>query len=190
MRKVVFDIESQNIFTDIGSNNPADLDLSVIGLYDSESDKYSAYTIDELDEIWPIIEGADILVGFNSDHFDIPLLNKYYQGDLTKFRSLDILREIKKSYGRRMKLDQIAEATLGYKKSGHGLEATSWWKKGEVEKVKKYCTDDVKITKEVYDYAIKNNFLKFKEGGRVMQINLDTSEWEKEDDTGFTQSLF
>ena len=49
-----------------------------------------------------------------------------------------ILKEIKNSFGRRMKLDQIAEATLGTKKSGHGLEAVEWWKKGEKEKVKKY----------------------------------------------------
>ncbi|MCI5108364.1 MAG: ribonuclease H-like domain-containing protein [Candidatus Pacebacteria bacterium] len=190
MRKVVFDIESQNIFMDVGTNNPADLDLSVIALYDSLTDEYKAYSIDELDDIWPTIEGSDILIGFNSDHFDIPLLNKYYKGDLTKHRSLDILREIKKTYGRRMKLDQIAEGTLGTKKSGHGLQATAWWKRGEVEKIKKYCIDDVKITKEIYDFAIKNNFLKFKEGGQVLQINLDTSLWEKEEDTGFNQSLF
>ena len=133
----------------------------------------------EPQKMWPVFEKADIIIGFNSEHFDLPLLNKYYAGDLSKIHHLDILKEIKDSYGRRMKLDQIAEGTLGTKKSGHGLEATVWWKKGEKEKVKKYCLDDVRITKDVYEYALKNNGLKFKEGGQVLDIKLDTSAWEK-----------
>ena len=131
-----------------------------------------------------------MLIGFNSDHFDIPILNKYYPGDLNQIKSLDILKEIKDSYGRRMKLDQIAEGTLGSKKSGHGLQAIAWWNKGEIDKIKKYCEDDVRITKEVYDYAIANNHLKFKEGGEIMQINLDTSKWEEKEDNVSNQSLF
>lgn len=190
MRKFIFDIESQNTFTDVGSNNAADLDISVVVGYDSGTDTYHTVTIDDLSPLWPIIDQADMLVGFNSDHFDIPLLNKYYPGDLLQKRSLDILKEIKNTYGRRMKLDQIAEGTLGVKKSGHGLQAIAWWNKGEIDNIIKYCQDDVKITKDVYDYAVANNHLKFKEGGEVMQINLDTSLWEKEDDTPATQSLF
>lgn len=190
MRKVVFDIESQNTFTEVGSNNPADLSISVVVIHDSETNTYTPFKEDELHKLWPILEKTDLLIGYNSDHFDIPLLNKYYQGDLTKIRRLDILKEIKNTYGRRMKLDQVAEGTLGLKKSGHGLDAITWWNNGEMDKIIKYCTDDVKLTKDLYDFARENNYLKFKEGGTVLQINLDTSEWEKIDDTGFTKSLF
>lgn len=190
MRKVVFDIESQNTFLEAGSNDPVDLDISVVSVYDYDTDKYTTVDINDLSPIWPIIESADLLIGYNSDHFDIPLLNKYSPGDLTKIKSLDILREIRSSYGRRMKLDQIAEGTLGVKKSGHGLQAITWWKQGEMNKIKKYCEDDVRITKDVYDYAISNSHLKFKEGGEIMQINLDTSNWEEKENNGFEESLF
>lgn len=190
MRKVVFDIESANIFSDVGSNDPRALDLSVIAIYDSLTDQYSAYFQEDLPKLWPILEGADLLIGFNSEHFDLPLLNKYYSGDLSTIHHVDILNKIKESYGRRMKLDQIAEATLGTKKSGHGLQATVWWKAGEKEKVKKYCLDDVKITKEVYDYALKNNLLKFKEGGKILDIKLDTSDWENRKEKKITHTLF
>ena len=90
-----------------------------------------------------------------------------------------------------MKLDQLAEGTLGTHKSGHGLEAVTWWKKGEHEKVRAYCLDDVKITKEIYDYARKNNLLKFKEDGKIIDIKLDTSGWETpaSEPTGMTFSL-
>lgn len=179
MRKIVFDIETRNVFADVGKNDPALLDIAVICIHDSETDSYSSYLEEDLPRLWPIIERADMLIGFNTDHFDIPLLNKYYPGDLTKIKSLDILKEIKKTYGRRMKLDQLAEGTLGEKKSGHGLDAVTWWRQGRIEDIKKYCTDDVRLTKQLYDYAMQNGKLIFKEGKEALEIKLDTSEWEK-----------
>lgn len=189
MRKIVFDIETRNIFQDVGSNNPADLDISVVGMYDSERDMYDIFTLEELPRFWPILETADMLITFNGDHFDIPLLNKYYPGDLNKIKSLDILKEMQKSAGRRMKLDQIAEGTLGIHKSGSGLDAYNWWKQGEIEKIKKYCLDDVKITKEIYEYALQNSKLIFKEGPNLNEIRLDTSTWEDIQSSAMTHTL-
>ncbi len=189
MRKIVFDIETKNVFADVGGSDPTLLDLSLIGVWDSETDAYTSYLQEELGLLWPIIERADVLIGFNSDHFDIPILNKYYPGDLTKLKSLDILKEIQKAYGRRMKLDQLAEGTLGKKKSGHGLEAIEWWKKGEIEKIRQYCLDDVRLTKELYDFARENNKLTFKEGGKLYEIKLDTSNWEDMNDSKLTFTL-
>ncbi len=189
MRKIVFDIETRNVFADVGKNDPALLDISLVAIHDSETGEYSSYLQEELSKLWPIIERADMLIGFNSDHFDIPLLNKYYPGDLKEIRSLDILKEIKNSYGRRMRLDQLAEGTLGLNKSGHGLDAIDWWKKGEIEKIRKYCIDDVKLTKDIYDYAMKNNKLFFKEGKDLHEITLDTSDWESEGDHKLTFTL-
>ncbi len=189
MRKIVFDIETKNVFADVGGSDPTLLDLSLVGVWDSETDAYTSYLQEELGLLWPIIERADILIGFNSDHFDIPILNKYYPGDLTKLKSLDILKEIQRAYGRRMKLDQLAEGTLGKKKSGHGLEAIEWWKKGEIEKIRQYCLDDVRLTKELYDFARENDKLTFKEGGKLFEIKLDTSNWEARGDNKLTFTL-
>lgn len=189
MRKIVFDIETRNVFSDVGKNDPTLLDISLVGVWDSETDAYTSYLQEELSLLWPILERADMLIGFNSDHFDIPLLNKYYPGDLTKLKSLDILKEIYKTYGRRMKLDQIAEGTLGKKKSGNGLEAIEWWKKGDIERIRKYCLDDVRITKEIYDYALENNKVVFKEGGKLHDVKLDTTNWETPTDNRLTYTL-
>lgn len=189
-RKVVFDIETSNIFDDVGSNDPAKLDISIVGAHDSATDTYETYAVEELPKLWTIIEQSDMLIGFNSDHFDIPLLNKYYPGDLTKLKSLDLLVEIKRSLGRRLRLDTVAEATLGINKSGHGLEAVRWWRDGEHDKVRKYCQDDVKITKEVYDYARKNKALKYKDFGEIRTIKLNPKDWEKiEEPCAMTHTL-
>lgn len=189
MRKIVFDIESRNVFSDVGSSDPRDLDLSLIAIYDSEDDQYHSYLQEELKDLWPRIERADILIGFNSDHFDTPLLDKYYPGDLTKIKSLDILKEIKTQYGRRMRLDQLAEGTLGKNKLGHGLEAIKWWQEGNIEKIREYCIEDVRITKELYDHALKEGKLIFKEGGKLNEIKLDTTNWQDKNDHKLTFSL-
>jgi DEAD/DEAH box helicase domain-containing protein len=190
MRKVVFDIETKNIFSDVGKADPTLLDLSIVCIHDSETDEYTSYLEEELPKLWPILEKTDLLIGYNSDHFDIPLLNKYYTGDLTRIRSLDLLKEIKNSLGHRLKLDSVAEATLGTKKSGDGLEATRWWQEGEVDKVRKYCIDDVRITKEIYDYAVKNKCLKYKNYGALKNIPLDTSNWEDVEKSAMTHTMF
>ncbi len=193
MRTIVFDTETKNIFSDVASNDPAALDLSVVCIWDSETDKYSSYFEEDLPKLWPIIEKADALVGFNSDHFDIPLMNKYYPGDLTKVHSVDIMKAVKESLGRRIKLDSIAEATLGTKKIGHGLDAIVWWRNKELDKLVKYCIEDVKITKDVYEYALKHKELKFidKITGAIRSIPINTASWSPKKVEGMgTGSLF
>ncbi len=58
-----------------------------------------------------------------------------------------------------------------------------WWKEGKYDEVKKYCIEDVRVTKDVYDYALKNGSLKYKDFDGVREIKLDTSKWEKPADT-------
>ncbi len=199
MRKIVFDIETSNDFLYVGLGDLSKLDLSVVCIYDYETGKYSSFTEGTLKDLWPILEKAELLIGYNSDHFDIPILNKYYSGDLSKIKSLDLMKEIKKSLGRRIKLDTIAEATLGRNKTGSGIDAINWWKAGEKQKVIDYCIEDVKITKEVYEYALKNGFLKYKDGlGRlpgqgsgkeIKEIPIDTSKWQDIDNSKMTFTL-
>lgn len=189
MRYIVFDLETQNIFQEVGSTDVTDLDISVATVYDSITDTYTTVAIDELATIWPIIESADALVGYNSNHFDIPLLNKYYPGDLTHIKSIDILESIKDSLGRRLRLDNIAQATVGAKKSADGLQAVRWWREGEIDKIKKYCEQDVKVTKKIFDYAMEHGHLLYKDGYRKKEIPIDTSSWREKEDTSMTHSL-
>jgi DEAD/DEAH box helicase domain-containing protein len=189
MRYVVFDLETQNTFQDAGSNDPADLDISVASAYDSGTDSYTTVTIDELQKLWPVIEQADVLVGYNSNHFDIPLLNKYYPGDISTIKSIDLMAAIHASLGRRLRLDDVAQATLGIKKSGNGLMAIKWWREGDIDSIKKYCKQDVKVTKELFEYMREHKKALFKEMGKKREIPIDTSSWEPHEDHSMTFSL-
>jgi DEAD/DEAH box helicase domain-containing protein len=189
MRIITFDIETQNLFQDVGSNDPIALDISVICIHDSLDGSYKSFLESDMNKLWPIIEQADALVTWNGDHFDIPLLNKYYPGDLSKIKSIDLMREVQLKLGRRLKLDTVAEATLGVKKSGHGLEAVEWWKNGEVDKIITYCIDDVRITRELYDYALFNKLLKYRDAGILKDIKLDTTAWSELEPVSMTYTL-
>jgi DEAD/DEAH box helicase domain-containing protein len=177
MRVITLDLETQNIFQDIGSNDPKSLDISVVGIHDSNTGECMAFTENELKNLWPILENADAIVTWNGDHFDIPLLDKYYPGDLTKIKSIDLMKAVYDALGRRLKLDTVAQATLGVQKSGNGLDAVTWWKNGEIDKIIKYCLDDVRITREVFDYALKNKSIKYRDGTQIKELRLNTDSW-------------
>ncbi len=180
MRAITFDIESISDSVVRGHIDIQEQELIIVAIHDSLTDEYSSYSKEELPRLWPIIERADVLIGFNSDAFDIPLLNRYYPGDLSHIRSLDLLSEIQKVLGRRIRLQSLAEATLNRGKKGDGLKAGEWWREGETEKVRKYCIEDVRLTRELYKYALEHGVVKYKDLRDIRDIKLDTSSWVRE----------
>jgi len=176
-RRIVFDIETTGQMNG-GSIDFTNQELTIVCIYDSHTGEYSSYLKEELPKLWGILERADILIGYNSDHFDIPILNKYYPGDLTHIKSLDLLKEVRAVLGRRLKMDNLAAATLGVGKIASGLDAVQWWKDGNIDKLREYCIDDVRVTKELYDYAKKNKSLKYKDFDGIREIKINTSQWD------------
>lgn len=178
MRAITFDIETKMTAVMGGRLDVNLMELTVVGIHDSSTGEYSSYLMEELPKLWPVLENADMLIGFNSDTFDVPLLNRYYPGDLTKIRSLDLLSEVYKALGRRVRLQSLAEATLGKGKKGDGLKAMEWWDQGLYDKVREYCIEDVRLTRELYDYAREHGHLKYKDLNQKKEVQIDASGWE------------
>lgn len=178
MREITFDIETANAFSTFNRLDMSKMDLAIVAIHDSETNEYSSYAESELPKLWPILEQADVLIGYNSDSFDIPLLNRYYPGDLSRIRSLDLLVEVQNALGRRVRLQSLAEATLKISKSGDGLQSVEWWQQGLYDKVREYCIQDVRITRELYDYALENGSLKYKDLRDIREVKLDTRHWQ------------
>lgn len=153
MNEIVFDIETQNTYQEIGARDNTLLKVSLVGVYFYATDTYQTYLEEDLPKLWAEFERADLLIGYNSEGFDLPVLANYYPGDVTKFSSLDIMGKITDNLGFRVKLDDVARATLGSGKSGNGLMAVEYFRNGEIEKLKTYCLQDVKVTKELYDFG-------------------------------------
>ncbi len=158
--KLVFDIETKNTFQDVGGNNRTDLlEVSVVGVYSYNEDRYYCFDEHEMDKLGELLQRAYVIVGFYSKKFDVPVLEKYFKFNIASIPHIDILEEIEKRYGRRIGLGLLAEANLGVGKSGHGLDAVEYYRNGEMEKLKSYCLQDVKVTKEVYDQMLTKRFL-------------------------------
>lgn len=155
-REIVLDIETQNTFQDVGAYNPSLLSISLIGCYFYETDTFESFLEGDLPKLWPRLERADRVIGYNLFGFDYPCMQRYYTGDLMKIPTIDIMLEIEKRIGHRVKLDDVAHATLGIGKSGHGLQAVEFWRNGEIDKLRDYCLQDVRITRDVYEYALDN----------------------------------
>ncbi len=159
--EIVLDIETQNTFEEVGGYFTDKLKVSLVGVYYYETDTWESYLEADLPALFQRLEKGGRIIGYNSIGFDMPVMNNYYTGDLLKLPQLDILRHIEKALGHRIKLDDVAKATLGTGKSGHGLQAVTWWKQGNIEAIREYCLQDVKVTKEVYEFGCKNGYLLF-----------------------------
>ena len=91
---------------------------------------------------------------------------------------MDIIEDVQKYLGHRLGLDALAQGTLGAGKSGNGKEAILYWRNGRLDMLKKYCLDDVRITRDVYQYGLNNSKLLYKDFFEIKEIPVAWKEPE------------
>jgi DEAD/DEAH box helicase domain-containing protein len=200
-REVFFDIETKKTFSEIGSNDPAGLGVSIVSVYYRELDdnltelngKLQSFWERDFPDMWPIFQKADRIIGFNSIEFDIPALMPYVNFPIAKLPHFDIMLELKKVIGRKISLDALAKETLDREKIDTGLNAVLYWKRNDKEslsKLKKYCEEDVVITKDLYDFILHNRYALYKDKWNTLRkVELDFS-YPKEENKASQIGLF
>ncbi len=185
--EVIFDTETKKFFDEVAGNDPAKLGVSITSVYFRTLDENFKEIKGEMKSFWEkdftemfkLMEKADRIIGFNSLTFDIPALSPYFPAHWPKLKHFDILDQIKKVEGKRTSLDSLAKATLNSKKNDNGENAIKYWNAGDAEslaKLKKYCEMDVAITRDIYDHALKNGFLKYIDfWNEIHEVKLDFS---------------
>ena len=187
MDTLVFDIETQNFFTDpgVGWNNFGALKISVVGVYSYLQDKYFCFEETEIEKLGELFRDAGRLVGFSMNRYDVPVLTNYFAAsagtrdiDLWQIERVDLLQEIEMATGSRISLSRIAEANLGAVKDHSGADAITMYNEGRIEDLKKYCLEDVRLTKELYDlYRTRGYFLiPDKQTGEISKVEFRTAE--------------
>ena len=161
MNRIVLDLETQKTFEEVGGRHMHLLRVSVVGIYHYLKGKYMIFEEREISSLEEILGSVDLIVGFNVKRFDFLVLEPYLSISVRKLPALDIMEEITRVTGHRVSLDSVAQATLGVKKSGSGLEAVRLFREGRIEALKRYCLDDVRITKELYEYGQRHGELSF-----------------------------
>ena len=156
---LVIDIETKNTFLEVGRDNFDALEVSLVGLYSYKQGRFFHFLEQEMEELGKVLMSAEQIIGFSISRFDLPVLKKHFDFDLFSISRFDILDEIELLLGRRVGLDILAKANLGFGKNGRSLEASGLYRDGKMEELKNYCLNDVKITKELYELIQKQGYL-------------------------------
>ncbi len=156
--ELVFDIETKNSFQDVGGKqNMHLLGVSVVGVYSYADDTLRCYEEKDFPLLEEAFRNATRIIGFNSKHFDVPVLQPHIRVPLLALAHLDLMEDVENYLGFRVSLNNLAKMNLGAQKSGHGMDAIAWWRTGNMEMLVKYCLDDVRITRDLYEFGKKNN---------------------------------
>jgi len=180
---VYFDLETQRSSGDVGGFAHKDkMQVSVAVTFSTARGSYEIYPENEMEKLGEELIRADLVVGWNHLQFDYPVLQPYLFHTLAEQTvNLDMMLELEKLLGFRLKLDAVATASLGTNKSADGLDALRWWhehkKSGDfapLRKIAEYCAMDVKITKGIHEYALAHGLLKYDDkAGRTAEIAVD-----------------
>jgi len=201
MFEVIFDTETKKFFDEVEGFDASLLGVSITSVYTRTLDedfkeidgKMQSFWEKDFQEMFKLFEKADRVIGFNSIGFDIPALSPYLPIHWPKLKHFDILAELKRVEGKRASLDSIAKTTLGATKNDVGENAIKYWNEHTEEslaKLKKYCEMDVEITKNIYDFVLKNGYLKYTNyWNEVHEVKLDFS-YPKSDNSIIQGGLF
>lgn len=175
MAEIFVDVETQRLQSEVpgGWNNIAGFGLAVAITWDDEAgfrrwlEPQAAALVQELTR-FPLV------VGFNTLRFDYAVLSAYEPSvfNLLRPKSVDLLLHLERRLGFRVKLDSVAQATLGRSKVGDGLDAVRWFRAGEIDKVCSYCQDDVALTRDVFYHGRQNGAVSYLDRGRPVRVTV------------------
>ena len=158
--RIVLDLETQKSFQEVEGRQPSLLKVSLVGIYEYASGQYRAFLEHELGALEEVLRASDLIIGFNIKRFDMEVLAPYFKTPIAQFVLFDIMDEVTRLLGHRVSLDSLAEATLGQKKGGSGLDALRFFKEGRWEELTAYCLKDVQLTKDIYEHGLAHGELK------------------------------
>ncbi len=159
-RILVFDLETQHSAEEVGGWSAIrQMRLALGGVYDSRDEKILFYDEAHVSDLIAHLREGDLVVGYNQLRFDYEVLRGYTFDRFDDLPSLDMLVEVERQAGLRLKLDTLAKATLGVKKMADGLQSIAWWKEGRLDLIEEYCRKDIEITRDLFLFALEKGYL-------------------------------
>ena len=164
MNLVFFDLESQNLFDDVGGRENIDKLRVACGVtWSTQKNDFFFFFEKDVPALIDELRSATRVIGFNLKGFDYLVLQPYApEIRFASIPTLDMLLELQKILGFRISLDSIASASLGATKTADGIKSVEWFRAGELDKVAEYCKADVDITRRVYEFGRDNGHIFYK----------------------------
>jgi len=182
-RTLFFDLETKYSAEDVGGwSNVMDMGMSVGVIWDTSDSAHHVYLEHQVGALVDHLKAGDLIVGFNHVEFDLRVVagsrptpearNQLYL-ELRALNHFDMLTEIKKVVGHRVRLDSLARPTLQVGKSADGLQALAWYKEGRIDLIIEYCKQDVEVTRQLYEYALEHHELVMDSRAGLRTVALD-----------------
>lgn len=160
MNTVYFDLETQKSAEEVGGwGNKRLMRVSFGVSYSTKENRFKGYEEGDISSLITELRLADLVIGYNIIGFDYPVLSAYTDLEFAKLPTLDLMADLRTRLGFRLKLDNLAMATLNSGKSAQGLMAIKWFQEGEFAKIALYCKEDVRITRDLHLFGCKNKFV-------------------------------
>jgi DEAD/DEAH box helicase domain-containing protein len=174
-RVVVFDLETQRSFAEVGGRSQFHrLGVSIGVAYRYDLDEYLVVNEETISELVSLLLEASLVIGYNIRGFDYEVLRAYTDENLQKLPTLDLMFDLEERLGFRPKLDSVVLATLGEGKIADGMQALEWWRLGEIDKIKEYCQEDVRVTRDLYDFGKRHRWVHVSRfGGKPRKVEVD-----------------
>lgn len=180
-RIVYMDLETRKLAQEVGGwGNSHLMQISVAVVYDSLAEEFFVFEEDDTEGLIERLERADLVVGFNIKRFDYRVLGAYTNRDLGSLPTFDILEDIYKRLGFRIGLDHLACETLSTRKTADGLQAVEWFRQGEMKKLTDYCRADVAVTRDLFNYGLREGHLVYREKSTDTRVRLPV-QWNLEE---------
>ncbi|MGK5082172.1 ribonuclease H-like domain-containing protein [Bdellovibrionota bacterium FG-1] len=170
---LIIDVETQKLVQDVGGwDNIDKLGISVACAYDSKTDQFIGYREEELKKLIDLCEER-LVIGYNIRGFDLPVMVPYGL-NIQRIDAFDIMYDLQTLTRQQfLKLEAVARGTLGEGKSADGLMAVEWYKAGQIQKVMDYCMQDVKVTRDIFNFGRQNGFVKIQRSEeKIVQVSV------------------
>ena len=173
-RVIVFDLETQRSAAEVGGwRRIRDMRLALAVVYDVRRNTNRTYFEKDVDSLLLDLVMSDRVIGYNSERFDLAVLSAYGDWDLGRIRSFDMLRDIRRRFGLRLKLADLAAANLGEGKSADGLQSLAWFREGRLDLIEEYCRRDVEVTARLYFLGRERRHLLLNHREGVLRLPVD-----------------
>ena len=162
---MLFDLETQRSAAEVGGwGNAHRMGVSTAVLCHLEDDRFEVYGEDRLPELVAALRDADLVIGFNVRRFDYRVLGGYTGADYNRLvPTLDLLEEVYRALGFRLRLDDLARETLGSGKSADGLQCLEWVREGRLDLVQAYCRRDVEVLRDLYLFGRREGYVLYRD---------------------------
>jgi DEAD/DEAH box helicase domain-containing protein len=191
MRIVYFDLETRLHAADLNhEDEEAGWDalrrgeggISALMIYDATEQWLYPYDDHSVMAAAKHLESADLVVGFRSAKFDVPVVEGILGRNLRLRSHYDIYTEIARANAHRgivglkgdFTLDAVCKRNIGRGKVEHGSNAKELAARGHWGRLFYYCGDDVHLTRDLFAYMCNR-------GGCVNNnrgfLSLDIPDW-------------